>query len=325
MTAARAMMLGVLFAVAVVGWVVTCANWQVEEVARGVRALDERSFDALTVIAVGTGGPYENQDRLGPAIGVGFGKDLVLVDAGRAVAEALRKANLPAAQPKLVALTGLAPEDTVGLDDLLLAGWLNGPRATPLRLVGPPGTIALARGLEQAHAVGIAAEARALGLPPEGARFDPVEVSGPYREERDGLVVTAAPLGDGAALIFRFEAKGRSAVVSGTSGDEEAQVAFAQDADAWVREAIHGESIRAAIAAAAQGDPSAAKRLEQEAALHADLDQAATAATRAGVRTLVLTRLRPPPVLAWQYEHAIGKRFPGNVVVAKDGDEIGLR
>lgn len=327
MTAARAMMIGVLFAVAVVGWFVTCANWKVEQVARGVRSFDERSFDKLTVIAVGTGGPYENQDRLGPSIGVAFGTDLVLVDAGRAVAEALRKAEIPPAQPKLVVLSSLAPESTAGLDDLLLAGWINGPRAQPLRLVGPPGTIALARGIEAAHAVGIAAQAAALGLPADGARFDAAEVAGPFREERGGLVVTAAPLGGETipALIWRFEAKGRSAVVSGTSVDPEAQIAFATGADFWVHEAVHGESVRAGIEAMGETDPDGAKRLEREAALHADLEQAATEANRAGVKTLVLVRLRPPPVLAWQYERLVGQRFGGNVIIPEDGDEIAGR
>jgi len=327
MSGGRAMMIGVLFAVAVVGWVVTCANWQVEQVARGVRSFDERSFDVLSVIAVGTGGPYENQDRFGPAIGVGLGTDLVLVDAGRAVAEALRKAEIPPAQPKLVLLSSLSPESTAGLDDLLLAGWINGPRPQPLRLVGPPGTLALARGIEAAHALGIAAQAAALELPVEGARFDVVEVDGSWREERDGLVITGASLAGEAApaLAYRFEAKGHSVVVSGTSTDPEAQIALARGADVWVHEAIHGESLRQGIAQTAASDPGAARRLEREATLHDDLEHAASAATRAGVRTLVLVRLRPPPVLAWQYQRIVGAHFGGNVVIPEDGEVIVLR
>lgn len=325
MTAARALLLGVLVAVAVIGWVVTCANWQVEQVARGVRSYEPKRFERLTVVTVGTGGPYENQDRLGPSIGVGLGTDLVLVDCGRAIAEALRKAEIPPAQPTLVVLSSLAPESTAGLDDLLLAGWINGPRAQPLRLVGPPGTVALARGLEAAHAAGIAAQATALGLPAAGARFDATEVAGPYDERRGELDVTATPLGDGSALAWRFAGAGRSAVVSGTSTDAEAQIAAATGADVWVHEAIHGESLRAGIAAMSENDAGAAQRLEREAALHADLEQAATAATRAGVKTLVLVRLRPPPVVAWQYEHTVGQRFRGNVVIPDDGDEIAPR
>jgi len=318
-------MLGILFAVAVIGWIVTCANWQVEQVARGVRSFDAKQFERLTVVAVGTGGPYENQDRLGPAIGVGLGTDLVLVDCGRAIAEALRKAEIPPAQPALVVLSSLAPESTAGLDDLLLAGWINGPRTQPLRLVGPPGTIALARGLEAAHAAGIAAQASALGLAPDGARFDAAEVSGPYAEQRGALALSAVPLGDGSALAWRFEGKGRSVVVSGTSTDPEAQIAFATGADVWVHEAIHGESVRAGIAAMREGDADAATRLEREAALHTDLEQIGTAATRAGVRSLVLVRLRPPPVVAWQYERQVGERYRGNVVIPEDGDEIAPR
>ena len=36
-------------------------------------------------------------------------------------------------------LSSLLPENTVGLDDLLLTGWLDG-REAPLRVVGPAGT-----------------------------------------------------------------------------------------------------------------------------------------------------------------------------------------
>ena len=69
--------------------------------------------------ALGTGGGYENPDRRGPALALGLGADVVLVDAGRGVAEGLRAAQIPVAQPRLVVLTSLLPENTVGLDDLL--------------------------------------------------------------------------------------------------------------------------------------------------------------------------------------------------------------
>ena len=54
----------------------------------------------------------------------------------------LRAAEIPLAQPSAVCLTSLTPENTVGLDDRLLTGWLAG-RSQPLRVGGPPGTAAL--------------------------------------------------------------------------------------------------------------------------------------------------------------------------------------
>ena len=45
-------------------------------------------------------------------------------------------------------------------------------------------------------------------------------------------------------------------------------------------------------------------------------------AQRAGVRTLVLVRLRPPPVYDLQVTSVVGRRFDGRIVLPEDGDEI---
>jgi ribonuclease BN (tRNA processing enzyme) len=45
-------------------------------------------------------------------------------------------------------------------------------------------------------------------------------------------------------------------------------------------------------------------------------------ARRAGVETLVLVRLRPPPVYDIQLTSLIDDEFPGRIVIADDGDEI---
>lgn len=320
--AGRALLLGVLAMVAALGWVVTIASWHLKTVTDGVRALEPRRFEHLQVLAVGTGGAYENQDRLGPSIGIAFHDEVALVDAGRAVSEALRVVEIPVSQPRTIYLTSLAPESTMGLDDLLLTGWLA-PRATALRLIGPPGTVALARGLEAAHGVARESAATSLGLPRDGARFDAIEAGDGWSEERSGLRVRAAaiPGGPMPALAWRFEAEDRSAVVHGVGWGEDALVALARGAGVLVHEALHGESVDAAIAAGGEG----AEALRREAALHTDIAHVGAIATRAGVHTLVLVRLRPPPVLSLQYERLVARSFSGNVVIADDGDEIVTR
>ena len=141
----------------------TCAAWRFDEVAAGVRPLDPRNFPNLTAVTVGTGGAYENPGRRGPATAIANGRDVILVDAGRSVADALRAAELPVYQPEMILLTSLLPENTVGLDDLLFTSWLA-ERKTPLRLVGPPGTKALADHLRLAHAAGLQSMANGLGI-----------------------------------------------------------------------------------------------------------------------------------------------------------------
>jgi ribonuclease Z len=288
----------------VTAWVATCGLGHFENVAAGIAHLEDRSFDDLTVVTIGTGGPYENPRRRGPCTAIGFGPRVVLVDAGRAVAEGLRAARIPVAQPDTIFVTSLLPEHTVGIDDLLLTGWLA-RRTKPLRLVGPVGTRALAEALRAAHAQAIDARAGALGLPAAGARFEVREVRDGWSEDEDGLVVRAAALPGSTlpALAYRFEASERSAVVGGSGPATDEIVELARSADLLVHEAFP-------------------EGLRREAALHTSTHRVGELALRAGVRTLVLVRLRPPPLLDFQYTGLVGESFPGRVVIASDGDEF---
>jgi ribonuclease BN (tRNA processing enzyme) len=311
----------VLVAIVVGMWGATFVSKRVERVAAGIAALPPRDFEALSLVALGTGGPFENPWRLGPALAVGLGRELVLVDAGRGVAEALRRAEIPVHQPRTLLLTSLLPENTLGLDDLWLTGWL-GPREAPLRVVGPPGTRRLVETLRDAHAAGRDALGAAWELPAAGARIEVEELpagGGPVALA-GGLGARAAPLG-GAALptfAFRFEGGGRGLVVAPSGADEEALAALAAGADLLALEAIYGASLEAAAGSGVER----ADVIAREAEGHLRLEAVGALARRAGVRTLVLTRLRPPPVFAFQYQRLVAGTFPGRVVIAADGDVV---
>jgi ribonuclease Z len=310
----------VVLSVVLVAWILTCGAWQLDEVAAGVAPLDPRTFDAFTVVTAGSGGAYENRARLGPVTALGHGDRVVLVDAGRGCAEALRAARISAAQPDSVFLTNLLPENTVGLDDLLLTGWLLG-RSQPLRLVGPAGTRSLAEALVHAHREAIAARGEALGLDPAGARFAVEEVGGGWSEKRDGLEVRAGALPGGPlpALAWRFEADGRSVVVSGTGWAPDALVRFASGSHVLVHEAIFVPDEALARELGMEGD---LERLRRESELHTEFAEIGPLAARARVETLVLVRLRPPPVLDLQLTHVVDDAFDGRIVIADDGTEL---
>jgi hypothetical protein len=125
-TQARLALFGFLFAVVVAMWVFAFLSKHFEKVAAGVTALPPAEFEHLTLLALGTGGTFENHWRRGPALAVGLGSDVVLVDAGRGVSEALRAAAVPVEQPRLLLLSSLAAENVLALDDLWLTGWLRG-------------------------------------------------------------------------------------------------------------------------------------------------------------------------------------------------------
>jgi ribonuclease BN (tRNA processing enzyme) len=208
----------------------------------------------------------------------------------------------------------------VGLDDLLLSGWLAG-RAAPLRVFGPPGTAELARGLQDAHRAAIRARAAALGLPEAGASIEVRELEGGWGERLGGLSVRAAELPGGPlpALAYRFEADGRSAVVATSGWAPDALVAFARGADLLVHEAVFIPTPELAAEIGLDTDPD---RLRREAALHTPIESVGALASRAGVATLALVRLRPPPVYDLQITSIVDDGFAGRIIVADDGDEL---
>jgi ribonuclease Z len=317
-TARLFVLLGIL-AIGVASWMLTCAAWRFDQVAAGVRPLEPRRFERLTLITLGTGGAWENHQRRGPSTAVALGYRMLLVDAGRGVAESLRAAEIPVFQPEAVLLTNLLPANTLGLDDLLVTAWLRGGHE-PLRLLGPPGSEALARAIEAAVAPGAEALGRALGLP-GSPRFEVRELADGEGGEFDGLAFRAGALPEGPtpALAYRFEWRGRAAVVSGTGWAPDALADFARGAQLLVHDGAMVPTPEQAQAAGLEEDP---EQLRREAAIHTSLAQAAGIARRAGAETLVLVRLRPPPVYDLQITTLIGDGFDGRIAVADDGDEF---
>lgn len=316
---ARAALVLVLAVIVGVTWVFAIVSKRFERVLSGIADLQPRSFESLTVVTVGTGGTFENHWRLGPSTAVARGEEILLVDAGRGIAAALRSAEIPVHQPAGVLLTSLIPENTVGLDELILAGWIT-PRAEALKVVGPRGTQAAVEALLRAHREGIEAMAEVWKPPPETARVLALDLEGGAMEIA-GFSIRVAELSGGPfpALAYRIEADGRSVVLASVGFASESLLALARGADLLVHEAIYGASLEAALA---EAGTERAELLRREAAIHPRLEEIGSLARAAGVSTLVLTRLRPPPVYDFQYRSIVREEFAGRVVIADDGEEI---
>jgi ribonuclease BN (tRNA processing enzyme) len=310
----------IIAAVAAMAWVLTCGAWKLEEEVERVAPIDVRDFARLTVVAVGTGDRHENPVRRGPATAVGLGEHIALVDAGRALAGALRLAQIPADQPNTVYLTSLLPENTVGLDDFLLLSWIHG-RETPLRIVGPTGTRALADALIAAHRTGVEARAGGMGIRSSAPQFEVVEISDGWSEQTGELEVRAGALPGGPieAFAYRFEAGGRSVVVAGTGWAEAALVDFARGANLLVHEAVYIPTPEVAAKLEYDEDPALLQRARDE---HTSIDGVGALAQKAGVQTLVLVRMRPPPIYDLQITSVVNDTFDGRIVIPEDGEEI---
>ena len=162
-------------------------------------------------------------------------------------------------------------------------------------MVGPPGTRALAEHLIRSHQLAIRAQAQALGLPQAGASFEAIEIEDGWSETRGELALRAGALPGGPlpALAYRFEAAGRSVVVAPTGWAPAALLGFARGAHVLVHEAAFVPTPDLAQEIGLDVDT---ERLRREGALHTSIEAVGELASRAGVETLVLVRLRPPPV-----------------------------
>ncbi len=191
----------------------------------GPAALTSPADTGAVVVLLGTGTPIADPDRSGPATAIVAGGESYLVDAGagvvrRAVAAA-RKDSIPALRVRNLRrlfITHLHSDHTLGLADLMLTPAVLG-RPGPLEVWGPEGTQAMVDALLDAYKEDI--RLRVYGL--EHGNWAAYHVT--VHEIEPGVVysdsnvtVTAFKVHHGTwpeALGYRFDARGRSIVVSG--------------------------------------------------------------------------------------------------------------
>jgi len=317
---ARLILFLILAVVMSVSWLSTCVIFRAAELGEMLGPIEKRSFSELTVVVIGSGSGYENPDRFGPSLAIGWDTNILLVDVGRGVAEGLRRTRIPLAQPRTILLSSLMPENTVGLDDLLLTGWRQ-PRAEGLKVIGPVGTAELVAGLLEAHRIGIQAEIEGLGLPPAGAEIEAVEIEEGWSHDFEGLKVTAGALPGGPtpAFIWRIEKDDRTLAIAAHGWAPDAVVSFARGADTLIHEAVIVPEAEGAEEAGVLVDP---ELLRKEAALHTLLEDVGAVAKRARVASLVLVRMRPPPFYDFQVKGFVGRSFDGSVTIPTDGEEF---
>ncbi len=108
------------------------------------------------VILLGTGTPNPDPERSGPAVAVVVNGSVYLLDAGPGIvrrAEAARRHGVEALTQdnlKIVFLTHLHSDHTLGLPDLIFSPWVSG-RTAPLEVYGPRGTRAMTAHLTAAY------------------------------------------------------------------------------------------------------------------------------------------------------------------------------
>src|SRR5690242_2444326 len=201
---------------------------------------------------LGTGTPITDPARSGPALAIVVHGAAYLVDAGpgivRRAAAAQRAGVVALAQPnlKIVFITHLHSDHTLGLPDLMFSPWVM-ERAAPLEVYGPAGTAAMTDHLEQAYAEDI--RIRTTGAQPHTdsgyvVHAHDIDAGAIYRDSN--VTVTAFRVEHGGvpgALGYKFVTRDRTIVVSGDTRPSDAVVRACGGCDVLVHEVYSAEAL----------------------------------------------------------------------------------
>jgi ribonuclease BN (tRNA processing enzyme) len=271
------------------------------------------------VVFLGTGTPGPTPDRQGPSLAVIAGK-AYLVDVGTGVvrqAEAAYMKGMRQLSPRdlsIAFLTHLHSDHTIGLPDLILTPWVMG-RTTPLALYGPPGTSAMAENLLRAYAEDI--HIRTTGLEQgnlTGYKVDAHDVPPGVVYQDENVKVTAVAVRHGSwplALGYRFDAAGKSIVISGDTAPAESLANACNGCDLLIHEVYIGS------ASSASHTPDHWARYM--ASFHTSADELSELATRAHAKTLAVTHLAyMGGATEADLRMALGKSYTGRIVIGHD-------
>jgi ribonuclease BN (tRNA processing enzyme) len=281
------------------------------------------SSNGVQIVFLGTGYPAPDAARQGPSLAIVANGKAYLVDVGTGV---VRQANsafqrgVPALDPAgldIAFLTHLHSDHTLGLPDLILTPWVL-RRSKPLQLYGPTGTSAMAQHILEAYAEDI--RIRITGL--EGANTTGYKVTAhdvqPGNIYQDANVsVRAFLVKHGTwkeALGYRFDAGGKSIVISGDTSPADSIVDACNACDALIHE-VYAGSVGLTSGGTAW--------MQYMKAFHTSAAELGEIATKSRAKKLILTHW----ILLGNAKEddllrEIQEKYSGPIVIARDLDVI---
>ena len=199
------------------------------------------------VILLGTGNPYPNPFRSGPATAVVYGKRFFLFDAGAGVMRQINKAGLPISGPEATFITHLHSDHTLGYPDLILTSWIM-RRKKHLQVYGPHGLQRMTGYLYKAYAEDI--KIRIEGLErelPDVYKVDVHEINPGVVYDSDGVKITAIPVLHGnwkEAYGYRIDTPERTIVISGDTRPCKALIKASKGVDILIHEVYSSANVK---------------------------------------------------------------------------------
>lgn len=283
----------------------------------------------VKIVFLGTSPAIPNPDRQSESLVIGVNGRLYVVDAGtslvrQAAAEFYRGVpDLRVDALRTVFITHLHSDHTLGLPDLMLIPWLMG-RNVPLEIFGPPGIKNMADGILVAYREDISKRANRIGT--DGIKINVHEIEpGPiYQDENVKVRAFAVHHGEGwLAVGYRFDADGKSIVVSGDTGPADSVVEACNGCDVLIHEATSGtgEMQNRGVPMTSPAGPSDdSKCVSQGHTCSVALGQIAA---KAKAKMLIVTHWLPLGTATQDdLVQGIRQNYNGPVMVARDLDVV---
>jgi ribonuclease BN (tRNA processing enzyme) len=204
------------------------------------------------VVLLGTGSPPADPDRSGPSTAIVVNDTPYLVDFGAGVVRrakaAVAERGIAALEPKnlrVVFVTHLHSDHTVGYPDLILTPWVLG-RRVPLEVYGPAGIKAMTEHILEAYRADFETRSKhytenlfSVGTFPEGHKVNPHEIKSGIVYKDDNVTVTAfATKHAMESYGYRFETPDRSIVISGDTNPSQATIDACNGCDVLIHEVL---------------------------------------------------------------------------------------
>lgn len=289
----------------------------------------------FSVVTVGTGNPIPDRNRASSCTMIQYNNKYYLLDTGNGTNDVMATNGFAFSNINAILYTHLHADHTTDFVDIMINRWMTGGKE--LQIMGPPRCGGyynfmldfFADDLTYRQYRGIKRGVTELGM---FKGVDVTEYTGTNTFNLDGMKVSTEALTHTMYnLGYRFEAEGKSIVVSGDTSFDPNLIKLAKDADVLVIDAnIVASTAKKGTEEQAFTDDAIDKPKPKyefagnfDVAPHMGMDEVAKTAVEANVKTVVLTHLSPAPfnldkALAFFKEAG----FKGQVLEAKDGLEI---
>ena len=273
----------------------------------------------MQITLLGTGNPIPDPNRAGPSTLVRAAGATVLIDCGRGVLQRMMAAG---AMPPLlgaVLITHLHSDHLTDLNDVITMHWVMSPMPMTLKIYGPPRTREVVDAILASLAPDIQYRLDHHDDLTQGPMVEVIEVA-PGDEFSIGALSAIVGATDHrpvqTTVAFRLEDGTHSVVLGGDGLPCDGLHALCLGADAYVQTVIREDLVKMV--------PS--QRFQDILDYHSTVDQAAQTATRAGVRTLVLTHYVPAiaPGAEDEWRALAAAHFTGDIVLGDDLTSVEL-